>query len=413
MNIGVIGPPSRISGSTKIAFGQSVALAQRGHEVNLVLQKYGLDPVKKLFKGLFKGICLVELAPVPLLSTIFDKTTLRYRRISAGVDAPITQDMWYRRHPQERLNVQRTQASDIDFAAFFLRAPSVSGFLARQHCNALICYATLMAAPVLPLFALSKMRKILYFLDMPISKTLVTEGRSPRSALVKSAMKFEKWVLDHADAIAVSSHRHYEDWFGWYNCEPQIIPPGCTPSPKLPASKSKYALTLTYWNPDKRPFFFLDLAEQLKKSSLKLVMAGHWPEPSDLKEMRRRIKQRHLDEKLMVVPECTEEELKGFYQNACCFVAPPKSGGYMMGALEAASFGTPIIYPKVAGAWDVFTSGVHGFVANIEEIEDVAACVRKFEDERLVAQMSRQIWKRAQELSWETHAQAIEKLLTD
>lgn len=413
MNIGVIGPPSRISGSTKIAFGQSIALAQRRHKVYLVLQKCGLDPVKKLYKGLFNGINLVELDPIPIISTLSDKLTLSYRRISAGVNAPITQDMWYDRHAKEQLKlVGNAQASDIDFASFFLRAPAVSGLLIQQGCKALICYATLMAAPVLPLFFSSKVRKVLYFLDMPISKTLVTEGKSPNSSLVKTIVKYERWVLNHSDAIAVSSNRHYEDWSQWYDCKPKIIPPGCTPSPRMPTTKSKYVLTVTYWNPDKRPLFFLDLAEQLKGSDLKLVMAGHWPNPENLEEMKRRIKQRRLSKKIMVIPECTEEALKRLYQNACCFVAPPKSGGYMMGALEAASYGTPIIYPKIAGAWDVFTPGVHGLVANIEDIGHVAACIRKFENDGLVCQMGHEIWLRAKELSWEAHASAIEALLS-
>jgi glycosyltransferase involved in cell wall biosynthesis len=417
-NVGIIGPSTHVSASSKIAFNQANCLARRGHEVEFVLQGRGLDSTRRLYAGLAEGVHLTELYPVPLFSSFFNRVTARFRRLFGGANAPITQDVWYRVRSQTHIpktnwkKEELTEKVNVDLAAMLLRSPSVSKLLANKGCQALICHATLMVIPALPLYATHGIRKLIYLHDIPIAKILEIEGRSSSSPTVKVFAKFEKWVVDNSDALACSTKVHIRDWLEWYGVKPTHIPPGCNPSPDFPLHRSNYALTVTYWSPDKRPFFFLDLADLLRESNLQLVMAGHWPDPNDLKEMRDRIKQRNLNAKLTIVPDPTESELEKLYCHAKCFVAAPKSGGHMMAGLEAAAFGTPIIYPKVAGAWDMFTAGVHGFVANIEDVEHVGACIRKFEDDDLSYDMGHKIWLRAKELSWEAHASAIERLLS-
>ncbi len=421
MNFGIIGPATHISASSKIAFNQASQLAERGHEVDFVLQRRGLDPIRRLYTRLSEKVDLTELDPVPLFSPLFDRLTIRYRRMSGGANVPITQGVWYevRRashshmHGVNTNNEDSTEKIDVDLAAMLLRSPFVSKLLAKKGCQALICHATLMVISALQLYATCRIRKILYLHDIPIAKMLAIEGRSSSSLAVKVLAKFEKWVVDNSNAFACSTKVHIKDWLEWYGVKPTHIPPGCDPSPDFPLRRSNYALTVTYWTPDKRPFFFLDLAESLRESDLLLVMAGHWPDPKDLEEMRERIRQRNLDGKLVIVPDPTEDELKGLYRQARCFVAAPKSGGHMMAGLEAAAAGTPIIYPKVAGAWDMFTPYVHGFVANIEDVEHVGDCIRKFEDDELFYSMGRKIWLRAKDLSWDAHAVALETLLCE
>lgn len=421
MKIGIIGPATHVSASSKIAFNQASHLAMKGHEVEFVLQRRGFDSIRRLYAGLSENVHLTRLDTVPFFSPFFDRLTAGYRRISGGADVPITQDVWYdvsraspsKVHGVNRNNSESTERIDVDVAAMLLRSPSLSKLLAKKGCQALICHATLMVLHVWPLYATHRIKKILYLHDIPIAKMLAIEGRSSSSLTVKVFVKFEKWIVDNSDALACSTKVHIKDWLEWYGVKPVHVPPGCDPSPDFPLHRSNYALTVTYWSPDKRPFFFVDLADSLRESSLRLVMAGHWPNPDDLKEMRDRIRQRNLDAKLTIVPDPTESELEKLYSHAKCFVAAPKSGGHMMAGLEAAAYGTPIIYPKVAGAWDMFTPGVHGFVANIEDVEHVGACIRKFEDDNLSFKMGRKIWSRAKELSWEAHVTALERLLSE
>jgi glycosyltransferase involved in cell wall biosynthesis len=417
LNIGIIGPAVHISGSSKGAFNQASHLAMKGHEVEFVLQRRGLDSMRRLYAGLSENVHLIELDPVPFFSSFFDRLTARQRRLFGGANVPITQDVWYRKrtHVREAKWNQEdlTEEVDVDLAAMLLRSPFLSRFLSKKGCQGLICHATLMAIPVLPLYATHRIRRILYLHDIPIAKMLAIEGRSSSSPTVKMFSKFEKWAVDNADALACSTKVHIKDWLEWYGVKPTHIPAGCNPSPDFPLHRSDYALTVTYWTPDKRPFYFLDLADLLRESNLQLVMAGHWPDPDDLREMRDRITQRNLNGKLVLVPDPTEDQLKGLYRHAKCFVSAPKSGGHMMAGLEAAAYGTPIIYPKVAGVWDMFTPGVHGFVADIEHVEHVGACIRKFEDDNLSFEMGRETWLRAKELSWEAHASAFERLLCE
>ena len=420
MKIAIVGPPSRVSGSTKITYKQAVSLAARNHQIKLVFQKRGLDKMTNVYTGLTTtdSLELLPLAPNRILTPLINFLTRRYRRMHAGAHLPVSDSIWYRNGRLRQLADHSARNGtgvvteiDLDVGALFWAMPRLSRNLVSWDCSGLLFYATPFALPVMPIFNNQSVRKVLYLLDMPVAKTLTTEGRPSNSPFVRFVRRFETWVIRHTDALACMNHLVQADWSETYGIRPQIIPPGCTPLNRLSSDKSDLVLTVTHWYPDKRPFYFLELAKLLRTSKLRLAMAGHWPNPRDLQEMRDQIKRNGLEQKLLLFPDCPEDQLMSLYRSARCFVAPPKGGGYMMGALESAAVGTPIVYPKATGAWDVFSPGVHGFAPNVEDIDDVLSCIIHFEDNALVERMSVEIWTRAKELSWDNHCSALEALL--
>lgn len=416
----MVGPPSRISGSTRIAYMQAVSLANRGHQLKLIFQKRGLNRMEKVFTGLntTEGVEVVALPSLRGLTPIADRLTLSYRKLRAGTHLPVTQGVWYQDPAQIRLARNAVKGNgaitevDVDLAAMLGASMYLGRELQEWGTTTVLFYATLFALPVLPLFLNRATKTVLYLLDMPIAKTLITEGRSADSRLLRLVTRFEKWVLEHTDSVACMNHLVQRDWYETYGIRPRFIPPGCLPMDTPPGEKSDYVLTVTHWYPDKRPFYFVELARRLVQSRLKVVMAGHWPNPRDLSEMKSRIKKEGLEDKLILFPDCPEDLLVALYKEARCFLAPPKSGGYMLGALESAAVGTPIVCPKNTGAWDIFSPGIHGFAPNVEDIDDVLSCIQKFEDDKIVLKMGSSIWSRARELSWGSHCAAIEALIS-
>jgi glycosyltransferase involved in cell wall biosynthesis len=413
LRIAILGPPTRISGSSKIAFGQAAALLRKGHDVRLFLQGKGLPEVLRAYDGIFPTSRIIEVPSVPLFTLLLDNITRSLRTLRYGADTPLTGNIWYEeideRRTRDETNGTKTEGY-VDFAALLMRSFEISSSLSKWRCDAVISYASLISISALQIWFRQDVTRLGYFLDMPASKTLAIEGKS--RALVPVLATLEKFIAGRASAIACNNRLGIKDWSSWIGITPRMILPGCNPLPEIPPRRGDFVLTVTHWYPTKRPFYFLQLAELLRDSSLSIVMAGHWPVPSLLKDLRRKIIERDLGRHLRLVVEPNEDDLKKLYQTARCFVAPPLAGGFVIGALEAAACGTPIMYPKSAGAWDAFEPGQHGFVMNVANPHEVAALILRFEDLGLTRRMGKEIWERAKELSWDRHATVIEEMIS-
>jgi len=142
-------------------------------------------------------------------------------------------------------------------------------------------------------------------------------------------------------------------------------------------------------------------------------MAGHWPNLNDYNSFIKEIRERNLVDRIRVIKNPDEVELSLLYKEAKCFIAPPKSGGFMMGALEAASYGTPIIYPKNTGAWDIFTPNKHGIAIDQSKMNDVIAAVEFMQLENNSRRYGENILQKAKELSWDIHADNFIKIINE
>jgi UDP-glucose:(heptosyl)LPS alpha-1,3-glucosyltransferase len=98
-----------------------------------------------------------------------------------------------------------------------------------------------------------------------------------------------------------------------------------------------------------------------------------------------------------------------FYRDADFFVLPTKHDPCSLVVLEALAMGLPVISTKFNGACEIMTDGVHGYVLNDpDDVDALAAAMRKLLDPNLLAQMSRACLELRPKLSYEHHLDQLE-----
>lgn len=89
------------------------------------------------------------------------------------------------------------------------------------------------------------------------------------------------------------------------------------------------------------------------------VIAGKGPALASYKEL---VKQRGLDDRVTFTGYVSDGELAGLYRAAAAFVTPSSFETQGMVALEAMSFGTPIVCPSTGGFLDYVRDRGNGFL---------------------------------------------------
>ncbi len=82
-----------------------------------------------------------------------------------------------------------------------------------------------------------------------------------------------------------------------------------------------------------------------------------------------------------------------------------------MGALEAASQGTPIVLPENSGAWELFESGRDGIAYQDGDEESLAQALLALDDPDSVRKMGMSAWEKSKEYTWEAHCTSLVRLL--
>ena len=354
----------------------------------MIAQEHGIEKVRAVYGNLFHGFNLALLPKAPLLSQFIGAISRPFRTFK----------------------VENPGEVDLDLAGFLINSPVAEGLLSRRDYDALICHSTLSPLLVPRHYARSRMRKVLHVSDVPIHLMMLREQvSSPR--IVEAVKRFESWVVHKADAVVCVTKNAARAWHEIFGIAPEVIHPGCDPFPRFPYPKGNYLLSVTHWDPSRRPFFFLDLAERLETSKINIVMAGSWPIAGTYEGFQDAISKRGLSKKVLVVKSPDEPTLTKLLQEARCFVAPPVKGSLLMGALEAGAQGTPIVFPSESSAWEIFTPGVHGFEVDVSRPGSYLEGVERFEDDSIVEKMGYSIWKRSHECSWDAQGAKLEKVL--
>jgi len=82
-----------------------------------------------------------------------------------------------------------------------------------------------------------------------------------------------------------------------------------------------------------------------------------------------------------------------------------------MTSLEAAAQGTPIVFTSESSAWEIFTPGVHGVKVTLGDLDSYVEGVSRFEEDATVKALGYAIWKRSEEVSWDSHVNKLAKIL--
>jgi len=385
MNIVILSEPPRVRSPFKTALRQAAGLAKRKHKVYFITQKRNFDETISLLGGLPRGIAYLTLRPVPMLSLVFDCLTRLHRYVEGS---PI----------------------DIDLAGMLVSGLLMSKKLSNTRFGCLIAHSTLSSLQMFNLYMSHDLRKVLYLYDIPIHVMMKIVNPKVSSYLINCVRLFEDQVVRNADVLLCATREAAKSWKETFHVDPIVFRLGCDPSRFFPYPKRDYIISITSWEPQRRPFLLLDLMERLENSRLKLIVAGRWQNKTLLNQFKISLFKRKLEDKILVAENISEYKLSQLYRKARCIIQPVGPKLYMT-ALEAAARGAPIIAPSGSEVWELFEHGVHGFKVVEEDISSYIDAVLKLEDEDLLYKMGYQTWKKAHKYSWRSHVASLEEIM--
>ena len=148
-------------------------------------------------------------------------------------------------------------------------------------------------------------------------------------------------------------------------------------------------------------------------SDLKYVIVGKGPEHQNLKF---KIKNLKLENRVIFLENLTEEELISVYKNAELFVLLPQDinkdiEGFGLVFLEAAAAGLPVVGAKDTSAEDAVRDGKNGILVDPTDIQSAAQAAEKIlSDVDLRNSFSKESLILAKEMSWEKIAKTYSDL---
>ena len=178
-----------------------------------------------------------------------------------------------------------------------------------------------------------------------------------------------------------------------------VIPHGCYPPDKVldPPATLMTFLSVGALGPDKGHIYLLKAWKLLGEPwDARLLLVGEGPMLQNEGFKKLLMELRNLD----WMPRVPEVE--PLYGECHAYVQPSVTEGFGIPALEAASFGRPVIVSETAGVSELFEHEVHGFVIPPRDPEKLAEAMRYLlEDPKACRQMGRRAAERAREYSWD------------
>jgi len=215
-------------------------------------------------------------------------------------------------------------------------------------------------------------------------------------------------IMNDATLILSPSNVHAETLMKDYKMDRskiKTIYPACSPAEKTPEKRGDYLISFTRWESSKNPFFLIDLMERLPNA--RLIVAGEWTDKQGNESFLQKIKEKGIEERIVVHPAVKKSEIPKLCSTARVWVHP-NFEAFGMGALEVASQGCPIIMPKGSGATELFEHGVHGFFPEQGDLETYTEYASKLlSDERLAWKMGYEAWQIAKKHTWENHVRNL------
>ena len=248
---------------------------------------------------------------------------------------------------------------------------------------------------------------MVYILEKIYQKTPL----SPFFPIIKPLASFlEKHLITSAKTCLVDSNVHAAYIENNYKVKPQVLHLQVSPPKKIPAYRGDKIISFGRWDAGKNLTLLLDLMQKLP--STKLIIAGSWSSASELKEFKRQIQVKKLQNNIELITYYRERDLANICRQGRFFLHPHFES-FSLSALEAASFGLPIIIPQKSGITELFENGKHGFFPKKMSKDKLLKLAQKLlDDERLAWQMGREAAKIVRKLASEsTHAKGLAKII--
>jgi glycosyltransferase involved in cell wall biosynthesis len=391
MKIAIGAEPPRVASCTALVLSQATALTRLDNDVSVVIQKQNVERISPVYPQLSR-LKLRLLQPVPILSKL---SSTPWKLFLKGFGAPSLNYDW---------------VSMIDPATTLWHGVLSHLWIPPLELDAMIGHTTYSPLCMLAWFKTSRIRKILYLHDWPISTFMKLQGNRG-ARMSRLAGSYERDVLLASDVVVCLTKTLAKVWEETFNVKPLVVYPGCEPSQEPPDRKDDIILSVWRWQHDTRPFFLIDLMKRLERTKLRLVMVGSWQDPILRKRFEESVAAEGLSKRILILTNVSWEKLLELYRCARCIIYPAwNSFGYA--GLEAASQGTPLVAPVRSGLWEMFEAGKHGFEVVEGDIDSYAVAVERLQDESLTAQMARNIWEKSREYDWDNHGRKMMKIIT-
>ena len=398
MKIGIIVRVIQRGGIPKIAINETKGLIQNGLKAELVIYRWGNQPHQ--LQDIFTSITARSFDKGFLrhIAAFFAKFTLVLLPIGRGLESSVDISTII-------LAPTFFSKKDYDFLLCHDQLAGISGLIAGKKG---IPYFTFVHEPLFVAFPLGAMK---------ISKYRIL------SKIVGSIIySIEKKVLINSAGIFFNSKKT-ENWvktcFPSIKGKTKVIYPGCNPTERLPEEREEFILAVSRWDIAKYPTFILDLAERLDAN---FVIAGAWTPQSLLNDFINEINNRRLDEKVKVLIDLSEKDVKSLFLRAKMYIHWIPEG-FSMGVLEAMAHGLPVITTRRAGASEIITNGVDGFIVEkpgasfIDEETDLDGYVRiinlLLKNPNLCKSVGKNAWETSKKYSWQEHTKQLLNLVYD
>jgi len=193
----------------------------------------------------------------------------------------------------------------------------------------------------------------------------------------------------------------------------EVVYPGCKPVEHLQKKRENIVLMYTRWDRGKNPFLTVKIAQRLKNTDVKIIVAGTWSQENVRSEIIRELKMSGLKDKVEIIDEIDENELENLFLKSKVWIHPIVEA-FGMSALEAAAHGCPIIMPQGSGVTELFTEGLHGFFPKEGDADSYADYIIELvSNEELALKMGYEAWNVSKKYTWENHAKNLVRILED
>lgn len=282
-------------------------------------------------------------------------------------------------------------------------------YIKRNETNLIISHGTTTSFTTL---ALSHFNKIPYFIIVydpliyileKVYKNTPLKYIFPPTKLLCSFI--ERKIIANSVSCFVISSLHFKYLKSTYNIKPTIIYLGINPPKKIPKNYGDKILLLGRWEKEKNIEEVLDLASQIPNSQF--IIAGSWTDQSYLNWFKNEIKHRKISRQIEIITHFEEKDLLKIIQKSSFWIHLNLEA-FSLSALEAASYGLPIILPKESGVSELFQNGKHGFFpknndkkAFLEHVDFLKA------NKNIARQMGKNAAKVTRIYTWQKHTKIL------
>jgi len=175
----------------------------------------------------------------------------------------------------------------------------------------------------------------------------------------------------------------------------------------------KDVLVMTKWTRQRKPEKYLQIARDLGKD-IKLVLAGHWDEPSYLDAIKNMAEELNsCGANIEIRNDLMESEVDAMYHNCRVFLRLSFfEKGTGQGILDAIGHGCPLVIGRELGGLSGLEDEVHGYIVDSNNSEDIVEKIRRiFESNEVAQTFSSNVYKFATKHTWNDYGKALERVL--